>query len=156
MKELNVAYDLTLYEEQREIKVKQIKAGKTIKAKVGMSYNIRRTIRVMTVAVVLGLTIAVLNTNASVISTTRDIAYMQNSIVELESEKAYIDFSIESRMSLKEIEEYAVRVLGLVKLDSSQVEYVELEEENIIEVTAPDYKEKIEEAVQPIMSYFLP
>ena len=79
---------------------------------------------------------------------------MQKEITELESEKAYLDFTLESRMSLNEIENYAVNVLGMVKMDSTQVEYIEIESENKVEFSGENFGDKIEEAVQPVLSYF--
>ena len=88
--------------------------------------------------------------------TTNEIAKTQKAITELESEKAYLEFTLESRMSLNEIEDYAVNVLGMVKMDSSQVEYVEIESENKTEFSDDNLASKIEEAVEPVLSYFRP
>ena len=63
---------------------------------------------------------------------------------------------MESRMSLNEIEDYAVGVLGMVKMDPSQIEYIEIENENKVEWGEGGLTEKIEEVVQPILSYFRP
>ena len=57
-------------------------------------------------------------------------------------------------MSLNDIENYAVNVLGMVKMDSAQVEYVEVESENKVELNQNNLGNKIEEAVQPVLSYF--
>ena len=53
-------------------------------------------------------------------------------LTELQSENAYLSYQLESLVSLKNAEEYAVSELGLVKLDSSRIEYVNLQSENEI------------------------
>lgn len=156
MDNVNVAYDLTIYEEQvQTIERADEQRSKTVKLKTGMNYGFKRMCGILTAAVTMSLVIAVLSTNASITECTNDIAQKQNAIVQLESEKSYLNFTIESRMSLKNVEEYAVGTLGLVKMDSAQVEYITIEEENKIEVTEP-FKSTLSKAVKPILSYLLP
>ncbi|MEG1049721.1 MAG: hypothetical protein RSE24_04190 [Oscillospiraceae bacterium] len=157
MNNTNVAYDLSIYEEQQELNIEEKKQpAKLIKVKTGLNYSFKRMCNILSIAVTLSLVIAVLSTNASITACTSDIAKKENEIVELESENAYLNFSLESRMSLNHVEESAVGTLGLVKMDAAQVEYIEIEEENKIEVTNPDLKDKLEDAMKPILSYLLP
>ncbi|MEG1894992.1 MAG: hypothetical protein RR162_02035 [Oscillospiraceae bacterium] len=157
MNNTNVAYDLSIYEEQQELNIEEKKQpAKLIKVKTGLNYSFKRMCNILSIAVTLSLVIAVLSTNASITACTSDIAKKENEIVELESENAYLNFSLESRMSLNNVEESAVGTLGLVKMDAAQVEYIEIEEENKIEVTNPDLKDKLEDAMKPILSYLLP
>ncbi|MEG0092245.1 MAG: hypothetical protein RR846_06550 [Oscillospiraceae bacterium] len=155
----NVAYDLSIYEEQQtksEEKEEQRQPAKLIKVKTGLNRSFKRMCNILSIAVSLSLVIAVLSTNASITSCTSNIAKKQGEIVELESENAYLNFSLESRMSLNNVEEKAVGALGMVKMDSAQVEYIEIEDENKIEVTNPELKDKLEDAMKPILSYLLP
>lgn len=157
MDKQNAAYDLSLYEEQQSLPVRTgEKQAKVIKVKMGLGHDFKKMCNVLAVTVMLSLVIAVINTNANITTTATEIAKKQAAIIELESEKSYLNFSIESRMSLKNIEEYAVGELGLVKMESAQVEYIEIEDENKIEVIDPEFKDKVEEAVKPILSYLLP
>lgn len=64
-------------------------------------------------------------TRAQINSRTSDLT-------ELQSENAYLSYQLESLVSLKNAEEYAISELGLVKLDSSRIEYVNLQTENEI------------------------
>ena len=153
----NVAYDLSMYEsllEPKPEKKAKVQQAKTVKVK--SNYAFRKVINALSVAVILSLVIGVIWTNAEITKTTNSIAATQNSITESESEKAYLEFTMESRMSLNEIEDYAVGVLGMVKMDPSQIEYIEIENENKVEWGEGGLTEKIEEAVQPILSYFRP
>ncbi|MDO4567248.1 MAG: hypothetical protein Q4B42_07945 [Oscillospiraceae bacterium] len=65
--------------------------------------------------------------------TKADINRANSELTELESRNAYLSYELESMVSLKNAEEYAVNTLGLVKLDSSRIEYVNLQDENVIE-----------------------
>ena len=49
-----------------------------------------------------------------------------------------------------------MNTLGMVKMDASQKKYIELESENKIVVNDSPVKEKITEAIHPLMSYLLP
>ena len=54
---------------------------------------------------------------------------------ELKSEGVRMQSELESRVSLKTIEDIAVGEYGMVKPDSSQVGYIQLNSENKIETT---------------------
>ena len=95
-------------------------------------------------------------TNAAITTTSTQIADIEDEIVLLQSEKSYLEFTLESRMTLDQIESYAENQLGMVKMDASQKKYVELENENKIVVNQSPVKEKLDEAIQPILSYLLP
>lgn len=157
MDKYNVAYDLSMYEtllEPKAEKKEEKQPAKTIKIK--NRYAFKNVINVLSIAVIVSLIIGVIYTNAEITQTTNQIAKTQDAITEIESEKAYLEFTLESRMSLDEIETYAVNVLGMVKMDSSQVEYVEIESENKTEFSEDKLADKIGEAVEPVLSYFEP
>ena len=152
----NVAYDLSMYESLLEQKPeKQPRTehqAKTVKLKNKKAF--RTAIRALSLAVMLSMIIGIVYTNSQITEITTNISSVQKEITELESEKAYLNFTMESRMSLNEIEEYAVNVLGMVKMDSTQVEYIEIESENKVEFTGENFGDKLEEVVQPVLSYF--
>jgi len=154
---MNVAYDLSFYEmeQERQIARKEKKESILIKAQTKFSLG-RKIANIISVAALLTLIIAVIATNAAITTTSTQIADIEDEIVLLESEKSYLEFTLESRMTLDQIESYAENQLGMVKMDSSQKKYVELESENKIVVSQSPVKEKLTEAVQPIMSYLLP
>ena len=156
MERQNVAYDLSMYEALLEPKPqKETKQqSKTVKTK--NKYAFKNFVNILSIAVIVSLVVGVIYTNAAITQTTNKIAQTQNAITELESEKAYLEFTLESRMSLDEIESYAINVLGMVKMDSSQVEYIEIESENKTEFGEDKLADKIEQAVEPVLSYFEP
>lgn len=157
MDRMNVAYDLSFYEQEQErhIARKEKKESVIIKAQTKFSLG-RKIANMLSVAVMITLIVAVIATNAAVTTASTQIADMQDEIIRLESEKAYLEFTLESRMTLDQIENYAQTQLGMVKMDSAQKKYVELETENKIVVNQSPVKEKLDEAIQPILSYLLP
>ena len=52
--------------------------------------------------------------------------------MELQSENKYLNFRLESYVTLDEAEAIAEDRLGLVKVNSSQIEYINLSKENVI------------------------
>ncbi len=157
MDRMNVAYDLTFYEmeQERQIARKAKKENVLINAQTKFSLG-RKIANIISVAALLTLIIAVVATNAAITTASTEIADIQEEIVLLQSEKSYLDFTLESRMTLDQIESYAENQLGMVKMDASQKKYVELESENKIVVNQSPVKEKLDEAIQPILSYLLP
>ncbi len=157
MDRMNVAYDLSFYEmeQERQIARKEKKESVLIKAQTKFSLG-RKIANIISAAALLALIIAVIATNAAITTTSTQIADIEDEIVLLASEKSYLEFTLESRMTLDQIESYAENQLGMVKMDSSQKKYVELESENKIVVSQSPVKEKLDEVIQPIMSYLLP
>ena len=157
MDRMNVAYDLSFYEmeQERQIARKEKKENILIKAQTKFSLG-RKIANIISIAALMTLIIAVIATNAAITTTGTQIADIEEEIVLLESEKAYLEFTLESRMTLDQIESYAINELGMVKMDASQKQYVELESENKLVVSQSPVKEKLTEAIQPIMSYLLP
>ena len=157
MDRMNVAYDLSFYEQEQErhIARKEKKENAIINAQTKFSLG-KKIANIVSVAVMITLIIAVIATNAAITTTSTQIANMENEIIRLESEKSYLEFTLESRMTLDQIESYAENQLGMVKMDSAQKKYVQLESENKIVVNQSPVKEKLDEAMQPILSYLLP
>ena len=157
MERMNVAYDLSFYEmeQERHIARKTKEENVLIKAQTKFSLG-RKIANIISIAALFTLIIAVIATNAAITTTSTEIADIKEEIVLLESEKSYLEFTLESRMTLDQIESYAENQLGMVKMDASQKKYVELESENKIVVNQSPVKEKLDEAIQPILSYLLP
>ena len=157
MDRMNVAYDLSFYEmeQERQIARKAKKENVLINAQTKFSLG-RKIANMLSIAALLTLIIAVVATNAAITTTGTQIADIEDEIVLLQSEKSYLEFTLESRMTLDQIESYAENQLGMVKMDASQKKYVELESENKIVVNQSPVKEKLDEAIQPILSYLLP
>ncbi len=63
----------------------------------------------------------------------------QNELLEIaQSENVRMRSELEGQMTLKNVEEYAEQVLGLQKLDNSQIKYVETQTDDIVEIPEED------------------
>ncbi len=59
----------------------------------------------------------------------------QTQLLEIaRSENIRLKSELEGKMTLKNVEEYAEQVLGLQKLDNSQIKYVETQTDDIVEI----------------------
>ncbi len=153
MAQTNAAYDLSIYETapERRVERKRPRQAKIIKAQTRFAL-LRRILSGLSVAVVISLIVGIISTNAAITGYTAKIASTRTEITKLESEIDYLEFTLESRMSLDEIEEYAVNTLGMVKMDSTRKRYVQLESENMIESETVSVTERLSEAVQPFLN----
>lgn len=50
------------------------------------------------------------------------------------SENVRMQTEIDGRLSTKKVEEYAENVLGLEKINKSQIQYVQIQEENVVDI----------------------
>ena len=73
------------------------------------------------------------NSRTELNETMNGIQRKTSELTDLQSEYIYLNYELESLVSLKNAEEYAETELGLIKLGQSQVEYVNLQSENTIE-----------------------
>lgn len=62
------------------------------------------------------------------------IANEKSTVDTLQSENVRMQTEIEANMSLKNVETYAEDVLGLKKLDKSQITYIQIQNEDLVEV----------------------
>lgn len=71
------------------------------------------------------------------------------------NEQKRMQSELESKMSIKNVEEYAEQVLGLQKLDQSQIEYLQLQTDDIVAI--PEQEKnlfiKIKDKFQTVLEY---
>ena len=84
-----------------------------------------------------------------------DINKLNDQVMILESENVRMQTAIESKSALKAVEDYAVDVLGMQKLDKSQIEYLSIENGNVIDI--PEENEnffvKIKHSFEDFLEY---
>lgn len=151
-KQSNLAYDLSRYEYQtpkQEPKREQVIKAKKVQVK---SFSSVKTIAAIFFAG--SLMCAVLYGKAEETTLQAQIAAL-NKQVDIEySDNVRMQTEIEGRTSLENVEDYAENVLGLKKLDKSQIEYVQLHKDNVVEINTTqsnffvDVKNKFYEIVE--------
>lgn len=150
----NAAYDLSKYEnaaprltdsEKSKIVVRRAKPRPTASAP-------KILITAIMAVLVLSLVVYPKVQQATVMS---DINKLNDQVMILESENVRMQTAIESKSALKAVEDYAVDVLGMQKLDKSQIEYLSIENGNVIDI--PEENEnffvKIKHSFEDFLEY---
>lgn len=65
---------------------------------------------------------------------TNEQSQLLATLAQLQENNLSLESELESKTSLVKVEDYAEKELGLVVLDKTQIEYVEIENDNVIEV----------------------
>ena len=93
----------------------------------------RTVVRVLAVAIVLGLIVSVLYSHAKLTELSGKINEVNTELAAAQSEYDYLSTRMSDITSRASLQEVAEGQLGLVKLDPSQITYVQLEDESVIE-----------------------
>ena len=134
----STAYDLRQFETVSEApRIRVVRTGKELKAAADRKFV---TQLVLLSVVVIALAVYTVYSNMLLTKTKAMIEKKSNELVEIQSENVYLDYQIESMVSMKRAEEYAENELGLIKLAPAQIKYVNLENSNKI-VTEDDENE---------------
>lgn len=154
-KNTNLAYDLSKFEQpaERQVKKPQIKAVPKTKAQA----QLNPVKVVLCLLVVVAVTAAMIYSRVVLTETGDQINAYNKELQVLQSENIRIQTELDSKMSLKNIEQYSTEVLGLAKLDPGQVEYLNLADGNKAEVTKPADEgalSKIKDFFSGILEYF--
>ena len=122
----NTAYDLSRYERKVRSQTAPIRV---VEQKAREKQRLSRifTLRFMMLGLVVVAITGVFIYNQVVLTEVNDQIYAVNKeIKELESDNTILNMEVETKMSYRNIEEYATTKLGLSKLDADQIEYVDL------------------------------
>ncbi len=148
MSKNNLAYDLSKYEDVAPEKAPKIRIRRQKAEHVGSAPKMI----VMTAAagLLLGAVIYGKVENASVYA---QVTEQTNAVEMLASENVRMQSELEEKTALKSVEAYAEDVLGMHKLDKSQIEYVSVS--NGSEVDIPDTEDNIFVKIKNAFSDFL-
>lgn len=91
------------------------------------------TLRTLALAIVLGLVVSVLYSHAKLTELSGQINEVNTQLAAAQSEYDYLSTKMNDITSRASLQEVAEGQLGLVKLDPSQITYVQLEDQSIIE-----------------------
>lgn len=131
----NLAYDLSVYEPKK--KSSEANSAQKIEVKTNPKPVVRRQSAFkffLKATLILAVLCAVLYGKVESNRLFNEISSLEAQLKALEAENITLAAEYESATSVKNVEDYAQNVLGLQKLDKSQIEYVELESDTVIEV----------------------
>ncbi len=131
----NLAYDIAKFEEHEpRRKSKNNIESKIVENKVARDF----ASHFMLVLVFAVVAFCVISTKAEIAQVHNDVTEAKSTVQTLQSENASLKASLETKSSIKSVEDYAENVLGMQKLDKSQIEYVSLENGNVAEIPEQD------------------
>ena len=132
----SVAYDLSRFAETTPVRepVKVVKAAPNVRTAEDRKFAVQLV--VLCIAVI-SLAVYTVYSNLQLTKVKSQITNRSAELVEIQSENIYLDYQIESFISYKSAEKYAQDELGLIKINSAQVEYVNLEDKNMIVTEEP-------------------
>jgi len=112
------------------------------KPKIVMKHNERKAGSVLSIFMISILSLAMLG---SVIYTLDQRNELYNQISErnstlsaLQAENVRLQSERDSKMTLKNVEEYAETVLGMQKLDKSHIEYIRIQTDDVVNIPAKE------------------
>lgn len=69
------------------------------------------------------------------------VSAKNNELTLMEAENVRLQSELESRISARNVEDYAENVLGMKKIDSSQIEYIKIQTDDVVNI--PQGKESL-------------
>ena len=151
------AYDLELFENRAQRPRAKVRA---VRGKKKASRLNLQTVKTAAVAVVMAaLVVGFLYSQATITELTVDIQNVQSELVSEQSTYNYLSGVLDSKTSLRNVEQIAAGELGLVKVDRSQVTYFSLESESVInrpQTAAQKITEFLSTGLLSLMEYLNP
>jgi cell division protein FtsL len=84
------------------------------------------------------------------------VAAKNQELTLIEAENVRLQSELESRLSAKNVEDYAENVLGMTKVDSSQIEYIKIQTDDVVSIPQPEENilSKIKDFFERCVEYF--
>ncbi|MCH5194374.1 MAG: hypothetical protein J1F11_10455 [Oscillospiraceae bacterium] len=150
MSKNNLAYDLTKYEDVSPEKAPERRIRRHHQRAEHVGSVPKMIVTISAAGLLLGAVIYGKVENAAIYS---EIAAQTRYVDMLNSENVRMQSEIEEMTSLRSLESYAEDVLGMQKLDKSQVEYVSIANGSIVDI--PENEENIFVKLKNSFSDFL-
>lgn len=136
MSKNNLAYDLEKFEDTAPEKAPKIRVKRQKAENSGSAPKL--LVMALAAGFLLGALIYGKVENTAIHS---EIAAQTRYVEMLESENVRMQSELEEKTALKSVESYAEEILGMQKLDKSQIEYVSISNGNIVDI--PETEENI-------------
>ena len=147
----NAAYDLSIYEPKERVRQRP-----KLKVVQGRGTAVRSLMILKTVCigvVMVALVVGILRNKAELTQLSAEITNATKDYTQLQSEYTLLSTQLESRGSLRALEEYATNRLGMTKLDQDQVVYLDNNANDRIEIVGRGEDSAFRQTVTGIMEY---
>lgn len=133
------AYDLSLFEPKENKQPEQKHAKLRIVKKQGAARVSTKAIVKAAVlgTVILAMLVCMMLNNVKLVNLSGDMTKLTTSLTNEKSEYVTLNMQLESRMSLKNVETNALTKLGMQKVQSYQIEYINMSNGDKV-VVSPD------------------
>lgn len=124
---------------------------------IEMGKNTNR--RVSAVKLILGVFIcfamlgAVIYSNVQQLQISKQITQKEKELSDLRSENVRMQSELAGRTSNKNIQEYAEQVLGMTNINASQIEYVQIQTDDVVEI--PEAEQNIYVRIKTMFDNFV-
>ena len=130
----NLAYDLSLFEEKKETAAPEKQPEKQQE-----KLRERNSLKLLKIAAAFSvcafLAGAILYSNATLAELNSRSFALEKQLATLKDEETRMNVELDSRVCMKDIDEYITDDLGMVKLEKYQVNYIDLSEDDSMVVT---------------------
>lgn len=84
------------------------------------------------------------------------VSSLTNELIYAKAENVRLQTELESKISAKNVEEYAENVLGMKKIDPSQIKYIEIQTDDVVSIPEQDegFVVKIKKFFDYCVEYF--
>lgn len=141
----SAAYDFEKFETKQRAQVRKPRLTVArpnhkvkVRAKIGATLKL-----LATVAVLAGVVISMLYSRALLTELNAQISKQNALLDEYKSESTRLSAELESKVSLRNVEDYATQTLGMYAMDKGQVSYVNLCDGDKIELTSQSPKQTL-------------
>jgi cell division protein FtsL len=146
----NLAYDFEHFEKSESDEHRQAK----IRVHAKSASKIGSPVRMLVIgAVILSCLLLVVKSNSDLAALTDNIAKVKSEVSMLSSENVRMEAQIESRSAIRYVEDYAENVLGMRKIEKTQIEYIDVTGGN--QVLIPEREKGVFTELKESMDEFL-
>ncbi len=100
------------------------------------------------------LALVLLLNNLDLTVLTDQVADKKETLAELKSQESILRTEYDKRFNLSSVEDYAVNTLGMVKIERSQVEYIEIKAPETIQMIEPEEQENFSYYIANLVKSF--
>lgn len=150
----STAYDFSAFAPEPQQPEKKVRVVHTSDPRKKEDRRFAAKLTAYAVVIVLLMT-ATVYSRLKLTETKSEINSRTSDLTELQSQNAYLNYQLESLVSLKNAENYAVNQLGLVKMDSNRIEYMNLQDKNeiVAEQGSEPFGEKVETFFNAVIDF---
>lgn len=151
----SAAYDLERFQPRQRMRVKKptLVVAKQSNQAIRARAKAVSVLKIMaTVAVVAMVVITMLYSRAVLTELSQKINAATAQLDIVKSEGTRLSSELESKVSLRNVEEYATQVLGMSAMDKKQVTYMDLSDGDKVELTSESPKQSLFDRIQLAIS----